>query len=64
MVRETNLRRLWHNGLGVAVVIWVLVGFWALTMPVAFVLWVVIGVVAGLLLYFGSERAIERGAGR
>lgn len=59
-----NLRRIWHNGLGIAVAIWIVVGLWALTMPAAFVIWVVGTIVVGLFLYFAGERLIDRGAGR
>ena len=54
----------WGNTVTVAVIVWFLLGLFALTMPVALLIWVVIGVVGAAVLYFSGVRFWKWGIGQ
>lgn len=59
----TEIAKLWRSTLGIAVIIWVLVGFLLSFMPAALALWILIGVAAAFGLFFAGERFRRWGVG-
>lgn len=54
----------WGNTVTLAVIVWLLIGVFTLTMPIAFLMWIFIGLVAASLVYFGGVRFWKWGVGK
>jgi hypothetical protein len=60
LLRELGV---WGSTVAILVAVWLLIGFFVLTMPVAFLIWLLLGAFAAAVLYFSGIRFWRWGTG-